>query len=101
MSQWQDISTAPRLRPILIKDACGEVFVGKYDENARFMYRMHALRTPEHHRIVKAEMDGKPVEAYVPIGKPWRETYEHNWVLWTRGFDFNPEAWSELPEPSP
>lgn len=100
MSCWQPIETAPRGDvPFLALDACGEVFVAKYTEDGRLCYRMHDLRIGEKYRIIDAVMDGQPVKARVPIEQPWAENFAHDWVLWTKGFDFQPTRWAELTRP--
>lgn len=100
MSDWQSMETAPKDgTPFNVLDACGEVFVARYMEDGRICYRMHGLRCGEEYRIIDAEMDGKPVKAKVPVNEPWPEIYEHHWVIWTRGFEFQPEKWLPLPRP--
>lgn len=75
-----------------------ELYVAKYDQHGRLMFRTHELRVASVHRIVDAVMDDQLVKAKVPVEEPWTETYEHNWTIWTRGFDFRPTHWCPVPE---
>ena len=68
-SAWQPIATAPLDRPFLARQK-GEVFVAKYlkQPNPRLCFRAH------------------------------QPCFEHNWVIWPRGFDFAPTEWAEVPQ---
>lgn len=100
---WRPIETAPKDgRPFLARQD-GEVFVARYTKEAvqRLCFRTHSLRVMSKYRIVNAELDGAQVKAQVPVDEPWTEVFEHNWTLWTKGFEFSPTEWIEMPGSSP
>lgn len=98
---WQPIATAPRDRPFLARQD-GEIYVAKYTDGnpPRLCFRKHGRRIESLYKIVRVEDDGKKVEAQIPINLPWHEYFEHRWVTWTRGFEFAPTEWTEIPEVS-
>lgn len=99
MGEWKPIESAPKDGSPFFIQQDGEIFVARYTRDLvpRLCYRMHGLRVESQYRIVKTEMDGRVVEAQVPINQPWREVYEHNWVMWTRGYQFSPAQWAPIP----
>jgi hypothetical protein len=92
------IDTAPKDGRQFLALQDGEVYQAKYfiRDKAELAFRTHALHIASHHRVIDAEMDGKPVKAHVPIGEPWPEQFQHSWTFWTRGFDFKPTHWMPL-----
>lgn len=99
---WQLIETLPiayqRNGAQFLAYQESEVYVARYTDEPipRLVFRKHGLATYSRHRRIDAEMDGQPVKALVEIDLPWREEYCHDWVCWTRGFEFNPTHWMPL-----
>lgn len=95
---WKPIETAPRDRPFLARQD-GEIYVAKYtkEDEPRLCFREHSLFINSRYRIIYTAMDGENVRAQVPVDEPWPEYFEHKWCLWTKGFDFAPTEWAEIP----
>jgi hypothetical protein len=98
-AEWQPIESAPKDGTPFLTLQNGEIYRAKYfiGDRPRIAFRTHTLRTPEQHRIIDAEMDGKRVKAKVAVGEPWAEEFRHDWCFWTRGFAFAPTHWMPLP----
>lgn len=97
MTDWQDMSTAPKDGTEFLALQDGEIYVARYTKQGELSWRTHTRREPASYRQIDTEMDGQPVRALVPINEPWPEYFEHHWTTWTRGFDFKPTGW--LPAP--
>jgi hypothetical protein len=96
--RWRPIETAPKEHGAqFFAWQDGEVYVVRVGDEPdnRWAWRTHGRRTESEHRIIDAEMDGKAVKAAVLINE--RDIFEHNWTLWTKGFDFVPTHWMPLP----
>lgn len=96
--EWRPIETAPKnwVEFLALQDS--EIYHCRFDDHDRLAFRTHALWNPTKHRVINAEMDGKPVKAQVLV-EEGPETFEHRWTLWTRGFEFAPTHWQPLPTP--
>jgi hypothetical protein len=91
------MATAPTDGTPFLAYQDGEFYVANIVDG-RLAFRTHELVVYERHRIIKAVMDGKLVEANVDVELPWVEEFRHDWMFWTRGFDFKPTGWAPLPE---
>lgn len=99
---WKPIKTAPKNGKPFLAWHEGEIFVARFtpssaNRRAELCYRTHKLHTPSQHVVIDATYQGKKTKAYVPVNEPWPETFQHNWTLWERGFDFKPTKWAPLP----
>lgn len=97
MSDWKDISEAPKDKPFLALNHDGEIWVAKYDEDGRLYYRHSCRHEPRKWEVVV--YDG---EEYLREDKEFaarNEKWEANWVIWSRLFEFRPTHWSKLPDP--
>lgn len=96
--EWRPIGTAPKNWVEFLALQDNEIYHCRFDDHDRLAFRTHALWNPTKHRVINAEMDGKPVKAQVLV-EEGHETFEHRWTLWTRGFEFAPTHWQPLPSP--
>ncbi len=98
MNPWSSMANAPKDRPFLARQD-GEIYVAKYtdEKTPRLRFRKHGRRVESIYKIIRVVDDGKKVEAQIPINQPWNEYFEHRWIMWTRGFEFAPTEWAEIP----
>jgi hypothetical protein len=75
----------------------GEIYHAKYDQYRRIMWRTHSLLRPHKYREIEVEYNGEIIKAHA-FHEYDEEEFLHSWCLWTRGFEFKPEAFMKLPK---
>jgi hypothetical protein len=96
--QWRDIASAPKDgTPFLALNHDREVWVTRYDDSGRIMFRTHGRHEPRKFTIVKHNGEDllREDRAYAEENECW----QNNWTLWTRLYEFTPTHWMPLPPP--
>lgn len=98
MTDWQDIKTAPRDgTPFIALNHDREVWVSKYDENQRLLFRTNYRSEPRSFQII--EHDGEQLLREDKEFAEANECWSSAWTIWSRLYEFKPTHWMELPEP--
>jgi hypothetical protein len=97
VSPWQPIATAPRDRPFFALNHDGEVWVARYIDGERLAFRDHKM--VETRRWFTKKIDGEEWRREDTEWEQHADEWRDCWCYWTRGYEFRPTLWLELPRP--